>query len=283
VRTFSRARRWITRYDRRPWGFYVVVAAIYIFLFAPIALVIVNSFNKDTYRIHWKGFTFHWYYEAWSNPTVTQAAKTSVIIALVVTVLATAIGTASALALQRCGRFTRGLIQSTIYGRLIIPELVLAIALLILLNRLNIARGIYTIILGHVVFNTAYVTVVVSARLAARDPATEEAARDLGATRLRAFRRVTLPEIMPAVLASALLAFTFSLDDVVTSYFLSGSTNTLPLVILSLIRFEVSPVVNALGTSLLFVNSLCLGLFLIANWRRAAASQRRAEAPLTTA
>jgi spermidine/putrescine transport system permease protein len=88
---------------------------------------------------------------------------------------------------------------------------------------------------------------------------------------------------MPAILASALLAFTFSLDDVVTSYFLSGSTNTLPLVILSLIRFEVSPVVNALGTSLLFVNSLCLGLFLVVNWRRAAAAQRRADTPLSTA
>jgi spermidine/putrescine transport system permease protein len=246
-----------------------------VFLFAPIVSVVVNSFNKDTYRLHWRGFTLQWYSEAWNNPTVTAAAKTSLEIALIVTVLSTVIGTATSLALLRCGRFTRGVIQSTTYGRLIIPELVLAIALLILLTRLHITRGMWTIVIGHVVFNTAYVTVIVSARLAARDPSTEEAARDLGATRFRAFRRVTLPEIMPAILASALLSFTFSLDNVVTSFFLSGSTNTLPLVILSFIRFQVSPVVNALGTSLLVINVVCLSLFLAANWRRAAAVQRR--------
>jgi spermidine/putrescine transport system permease protein len=280
VRTRSGAREALTNPSRRPWFLGSVVAVIYVFLFAPIILVIVNSFNKDIYSIHWKGFTLHWYSEAWGNPTVVAAAKTSLIIAVIVTVIATAIGTASALALQRCGRLMRRLIQVTIYGRLVIPELVLAIALLIVLTRLNVPLGIPTIIVGHIVFDTAYVTLIVGARLAARDPATEEAARDLGATRFRAFRRVTLPEIMPAVVAAALLAFTFSLDDVVTSYFLSGSTNTLPLVILSFIRFNVSPVVNALGTSLLVVNSICLASFLAINWRRAAADSRRASALL---
>lgn len=278
--TLSPARRWLANPSRRPWGLGSIVALIYVFLFAPIILVIVNSFNKDIYSIHWKGFTLKWYSEAWGNPTVVAAAKTSLIIAVIVTVIATAIGTASALALQRCGRLMRRLIQVTIYGRLVIPELVLAIALLIVLTRLNAPLGVSTIILGHVVFDTAYVTLIVGARLAGRDPATEEAARDLGATRFRAFRRVTLPEIMPAVIAAALLAFTFSLDDVVTSYFLSGSTNTLPLVILSFIRFNVSPVVNALGTSLLVVNSICLAAFLALNWRRAASESRRASALL---
>ena len=276
----SRASRWLTGHDRRPWGFYLVIAAIYLFLFAPIVLVIINSFNSDTYSLHWKGFTLHWYQEAWGNPTVVSAAETSLVIAVIVTAAATVIGTAGALALQRCRRFTRTLIQMTIYGRLIIPELVLAIALLILLTRLGIPLGPDTIVIGHIVFDTAYVTLIVGARLAGRDSATEEAARDLGATRWRAFRRVTLPEIMPAVIAAALLAFTFSLDDVVTSYFLSGSTNTLPLVILSFIRFNVSPVVNALGTSLLVVNSICLGAFLTISWRRAASAQRRAAVPI---
>lgn len=280
MRASSRVRSWLAGYERRPWGFYAVASLIYVFLFAPILLVIVNSFNKDVYSISWKGFTLHWYSEAWSNPTVIAAAKTSLIIAVSVTVIATVIGTAGALALERSGRLTRGLIQLTIYGRLVIPELVLAIALLILLTRLNVTRGTLTIIIGHVVFDTAYVTVIVAARLAARDPSTEEAARDLGATRFRAFRRVTLPEILPAVAAAALLAFTFSLDDVVTSYFLSGSTNTLPLVILSFIRFNASPVVNALGTSLLVVNSICLSAFLAVNWRRAAMTRRRADAPV---
>jgi spermidine/putrescine transport system permease protein len=276
VRAWSQARRWLTRYDRRPWGLGAGVVLIYVFLFAPIVLVVVNSFNKDTFRIHWKGFTLHWYSEAWGNPTVVAAAKTSLIIAVIVTVTATVLGTAGALALERCGGRLRTFIQGTIYARLIIPELVLAIALLIVLSRLGITRGMVTIIIGHILFNTAYVTIIVSARLASRDRSTEEAARDLGATRFRAFRRVLLPEIMPAILASALLAFTFSLDDVVTSYFLSGSTNTLPLVILSFIRFQVSPVVNALGTSLLAVNSVCLVLFLLASRRRAAGSRQQA-------
>jgi spermidine/putrescine transport system permease protein len=278
--TPSPLRRWLTNPDRRPWGLGAIVVLIYVFLFAPIILVVVNSFNKDIYSLHWKGFTLHWYSQAWGNPTVVSAAETSLIIAVIVTVVATSIGTASALALERCGPVMRRLIKITIYGRLVIPELVLAIALLIVLTRLKFPLGTETIIIGHIVFDTAYVTLIVGARLAARDPATEEAARDLGATRFRAFRRVTLPEIMPAVIAAALLAFTFSLDDVVTSYFLSGSTNTLPLVILSFIRFNVSPVVNALGTSLLVVNSICLAAFLALNWRRATSESQRSSALL---
>ena len=253
---------------RRPWGLYAYALLAYTFLFAPIFVVALNSVNADRFRIHWEGFTTKWYRSAWSDPSTVSAARTSVIIAVIVAVLATVIGTATALYLRRSGRLTGPLVQGSTYARLVIPELMLAIALLILFSRLSVSRGLLTIVIGHVVINSAYVTVIVGARLAQRQGLTEEAARDLGATPFRAFRRVTLPEIMPAVLAGAILAFTFSLDNVVSSFFLSGSTNTLPLVILSLIRFEVSPAVNALGMSLTAVTAVAMVAFLLINRRR---------------
>ena len=264
---------------RRPWGLYLYALLAYAFLFAPMVLVVLNSVNKDEFRTHWGGFTLEWYRRAWSDPTIVDAAKNSLAIAAVVALLSTIIGTSTALSLQRSRSWMRAMISSTTYSRLIIPEILLALALLILFTRIGIVRGTVTIIIGHVVFNSAYITVVVSARLAARERHTEEAARDLGATAFRAFRRVTLPEIMPAIVAGAILAFTFSLDNIVTSFFLSGSTNTLPLVILSLIRFEVSPIVNALGTTLTLANALCMVIFLVVSWRRAAGGSRVAPGP----
>jgi spermidine/putrescine transport system permease protein len=254
--------------ERRPWGWYFFAAIAYGFLLAPLVVVVANSFNGNEFRTEWGGFTFEWYQEAWQNPTIVRAAEMSLVIAGVVTALSTIVGTATALALRRTTRrWIRAAVHGTVVARLVIPELLLALALLILLTRIGIARGALTIVVGHVVFNSAYVAVIVSARLAVREPFTDEAARDLGATAWRAFRRVMLPEIMPAVLAAALLSFTFSLDNIVLSFFLSGATNTLPLVILSLIRFEVSPVVNALGAALTILNLACMALFLIITWR----------------
>jgi spermidine/putrescine transport system permease protein len=257
------------RRGRRPWGLYAYALAVYVFLFAPIVVVVVNSFNSDRFRVDWGGFTLHWYEDAWTNPTILDAAWTSLMIAAIVAGVGTMLGTSAALALRRSRRWTRAAINGTTYARLIVPELVLALALLIVFTRIEIGRGLVTIIVGHVVFTTAYVTVIVSARLAMQEPFVEEAARDLGATPLRAFLRVTLPGLMPGIIAAGVLAFTFSLDNVVTSFFLAGSTNTLPVVILSLIRFEVSPIVNALGTTLTLVNCLCLVAFLLLNRRRA--------------
>jgi spermidine/putrescine transport system permease protein len=265
-------------WERRPWGLYAYVALVYLFLFAPIILVVTNSFNADVTLVHWKGFTLHWYRNAWSNPLVVQAAKNSLIIAGIVTLLSAVLGTFTALALARSTRWRRAAIDGTTYARIVIPEIVLSLSLLIFLTRVNIARGTSTIILGHLVFNSAYVAVIVSARLAARDPATEEAARDLGATPFRAFWRVTLPEIMPGIVTGSLLAFTFSLENVVTSFFLSGSVNTLPMVVLSLIRFSVTPAVNAIGVTLMGVTGLLMILFLFVNWRWSIGSQRRVKA-----
>ena len=252
---------------RRPWGLYVYAVLVYVFLFAPLVIVVVNSFNDNLFRTEWRGFTFRWYEEAWSSDLTVEAARNSLIIATIVALVSAVLGTATAFALQRSRRWTRTFFQGTTYARIVIPELVLAVALLIFMSRSGISRGFLGIAIGHVVFSSAYVTVIVSARLALRDPATEEAARDLGATAFRAMWRVTLPEIMPAVIAGSLLAFTFSLDNVVTSFFLQGAIPTLPLIIFGLIRFQVSPVVNALGTSLMAVTALSMVLFLIVSWR----------------
>lgn len=263
---------------RRPWGLYGYALLVYVFLFAPLVIVVVNSFNASPARTDWRGFTFQWYDDAWGDDLVVEAAKNSLLIALTVALVSAVLGTTGALALQRSRRWTRAFLQGTTYARIVIPELVLALALLIFMARSGIPRGFVGMVIGHVVFCSAYVAVIVTARLAARDPATEEAARDLGATAFRAMWRVTLPEIMPAVAAGALLAFTFSLDDVVTSYFLQGSTQTLPLVIFGLIRFQVSPIVNALGTTLMAVTAVSMVLFLLLSWRWTLGAERRARA-----
>ena len=260
---------------RRPWALYAYAALGYVYLLAPLVIVVVNSFNDNAFRTEWRGFTLRWYEEAWSSDLVLEATVNSLVIALVVALLSAVLGTSAALALERSRRWMRGFLQASTYARIVFPELVLAVALLIFLARSGIPRGYVGITLGHVVFSSAYVAVIVAARLAARDPATDEAARDLGATAFRALWRVTLPEIMPAIIAGSLLAFTFSLDNVVTSFFLQGSTPTLPLVIFGLIRFQVSPVVNALGTSLMAVTALTMVLYLGLSWRWTLGAVRR--------
>jgi ABC-type spermidine/putrescine transport system permease subunit II len=241
---------------------YIVVAAVFAFLFAPIALVLVNSFNSDPDLVHWGGFTTRWYGVARDDPLVVSAAWQSFKIACLSTAVACVLGTLGALGLRGSGRLLRTASDITTYGRLIMPELVLAIGLLLMFRALNVSLGVTTIVVGHVTLFTAYAVIIVSARLAGRDPSTEEAARDLGATALRTFWRVTLPEIAPAILASALLIFTFSMDNVVTSLFLSSGVNTLPLVLFSMIRLRVTPEVNAIATLVVLATALLLAVFL---------------------
>ena len=261
-------------YDRKPWVLYAVAFAIYAFLFVPIFVVLGNSFNADSSMVGWGGFTTSWYRTAWSDPIVRDAAKTSVEIALVVTVASAVLGTISAIALDRSRRWVRAVLSGSTYARIVVPELVLALALLVFLVKIGFPRGFWSIALGHTIFDSAYVTIIVAARLAARDRALDAAARDLYASPLRAFWRVTLPDILPAIVTGSLLAFTFSLDDVVTSYFLSGSTNTLPLVILSLVRVTVTPTVNAIGAVLMCATLVMMAAVLVVNWRWSAGSRR---------
>jgi spermidine/putrescine transport system permease protein len=253
---------------RRPWPLYAYAVLLYGFIFAPIIFLIVNSVNQDRYGETWTGFTTNWYLQAWTSPGVIEATRNSLLVAAASTAISLVLGTLAVLGRRQ--RWVAFAIDGSTLARLLIPEVVLALAVLVFLTSIGLQRGFATIVIGHTLFSTAYVSIIVAARLARTTPATWEAARDLGATAWRAFWRVRLWEIMPAIVASGLLVFVFSLDDVVTSYFLSGSTVTLPLYMYGLIRFEISPMVNALGTSIMLLTAVLMALAALANWRWAA-------------
>jgi spermidine/putrescine transport system permease protein len=233
--------------------------AVYAFLFAPIVLVIVFSFNASRLVAVWGGFSLKWYGAAWTNPAVLDALRTSVLVAAINAVLAVAFGTLAALGMQRVGRRTRMVFETMVYGTIVTPEIVIAIASLLFFVTINVDLGVPTIVIAHVVYNTSIVTLIVRARLAGMDRTLEEAAQDLGATPLRTLWRVTIPLLYPAILAGALLAFTFSFDDFVLTFFVAGAgSTTLPLLIFSMLRFGVSPVINAVATVMLAVTLTCI-------------------------
>jgi spermidine/putrescine transport system permease protein len=229
-------------------------AAVYLFLFIPIITVVVFSFNASRLVDVWSGFSLKWYGTAWTDPSILDALKTSLIVAIVNALLAIGFGTLAAIGLQRVGRRLRGVFETLVYGTIVTPEIIIAIASLLFFVTINIDLGIPTIVITHVVYNTSIVALIVRARLAGMDRTLEEAAQDLGATPLRTLWRVTIPLLYPAILAGGLLAFTFSFDDFVLTFFVSGATSTtLPLKIFSMLRFGVSPVINAVATVMLIV------------------------------
>lgn len=229
-------------------------AAVYAFLFIPIVTVVVFSFNASRLVDVWSGFSLKWYGTAWTDPSILDALKTSLIVGIVNALLAVCFGTLAAIGLQRVGRRLRGVFETLVYGTIVTPEIIIAIASLLFFVTINIDLGIPTIIVTHVVYNTSIVALIVRARLAGMDRTLEEAAQDLGATPIRTIWRITIPLLYPAILAGGLLAFTFSFDDFVLTFFVSGATSTtLPLKIFSMLRFGVSPVINAVATVMLIV------------------------------
>jgi len=234
-------------------------ALVYVFLFIPIVLVVIFSFNASRLVAVWSGFSLKWYGTAWTDPSILDALRTSLTVALINAVLATVFGTLAAIGLQRVGRRTRTAFELMVYGTIVTPEIVIAIASLLFFVTINVDLGIPTIVITHVVYNTSIVALIVRARLVGMDRTLDEAAADLGATPLQTLWRVTIPLLYPAILAGALLAFTFSFDDFVLTFFVSGaSSTTLPLRIFSMLRFGVSPVVNAIATVMLVVTLTCI-------------------------
>src|ERR1700716_4209305 len=212
-------------------------AAVYAFLFLPIVLVVVFSFNASRLVAVWTGFSFKWYGTAWTDPSILDALRVSLTVALINAVLATVFGTLAAIGMQRVGRRTRTAFELMVYGTIVTPEIVIAIASLLFFVTINVDLGIPTIVITHVVYNTSIVALIVRARLAGMDRTLEEAAQDLGATPIRTIWRITIPLLYPAILAGGLLAFTFSFDDFVLTFFVSGATSTtLPLKIFSMLR-----------------------------------------------
>lgn len=238
---------------------YAILAYAYIYL--PIILLVIFSFNSQKLNVRWEGFTLHWYGELFRDQDVLLATRNTLIVAFVSTLLSTIIGTLAALALQRYRFPGYTLSESILYIPVIIPEVVMGISLLVFFAMINFRLGLTTITLSHIAFNIPFVTLVVRARLHGFDKSIEEAAMDLGANWLITFWRVTLPTIMPGVLAGALLAFTLSLDDYVITYFTAGpGSTTLPLRVFSMVRFAVTPEVNALSALWILTVFIVLGM-----------------------
>ena len=222
---------------------------VYLFLYAPIMVLIFFSFNSTKNTQVWTGFSTQWYGELIRDGSVLNAFKLSLMVGLTATAIATVIGTLTALALSRHDFRGKTFADSAIYAATVMPEIVVGVSLLAFFVAATIPLGIVTIIIAHVAFCISFVTIVVRARLSGMDRSIEEAAQDLGASPVQTFLRVTLPLILPGVMAGALLAFTLSFDDFVITFFVAGvGSSTLPLQIYSMIKFGVSPVINALST-----------------------------------
>jgi ABC-type spermidine/putrescine transport system permease subunit II len=258
---------------RRTYGLTAFTGLVLMFLYAPIALVMVNAFNQDEFLTHWGGFTTHWVTDAINNPRVREDFRNSFTIAVLSAAISVAIAVPAALWARRASDRGKRALDATTYMRIVLPELVAALSLFILFRKLNISLGMVSVVIGHVVFNSAYATVIIQARAATIPRDLEEAAADLGASPRRVFRRVTLPMLMPAVVVAVLVAFTFSFDDVVTSSFLAGTgTETLPMLVFGLARFHVSAKVNAIGMSLFVVTLFLFSAVVLATSLRSGAS-----------
>jgi spermidine/putrescine transport system permease protein len=239
----------------------VHTALVYLFLWLPIAVLAVFSFNAGRQTAIWRGLTLDWYRRLLANDALLASVRNSLAAAALTTVIATALGTLAALALRRPGR---GGTLALLLLPMVIPEVVLGAALLTFFGAVGLRLSLATVVIAHVVFSIPYVALVVRARLAGLDPALEEAARDLGAGPVEAFRRVTLPLILPGIAASALLVFTLSIDDYVVTSFVAGvGATTLPLHVYSMLRVGVTPEVNAVSTLLL---AGTIGLIVAAQW-----------------
>ena len=227
------------------------------FLYVPIILLIIFSFNESRLVTVWGGFSTKWYAEVFSNEGFMDAAWVTFRVALLSASIATILGTMAAIVLIRAGRFPgKTLFSGMVYAPLVMPEVITGLSLLLLFVSLDFDRGFWTITLAHVTFSMCYSAVVVSSRLVTFDMALEEAAMDLGASRLGTFFQVTLPVILPSVVSAWLLSFTLSLDDLVIASFASGpGATTLPMKIYSQVRLGVTPEINALSTILVVLVS----------------------------
>ncbi|HEV2559839.1 MAG TPA: ABC transporter permease [Microvirga sp.] len=248
------------------------------FLYLPILLLVVYSFNDSRLVTVWGGFSTRWYGALIQNEPLMEAAWITVRIAFVSAALATVLGTLAALALTRYGRFPgRRLFTGMVYAPMVMPEVITGLALLLFFVAVNLDRGFWTVSLAHTTLTLCFVTVVVQARLVSFDRSLEEAAMDLGAPPLRTFLFVTLPLIAPSVIAGFLLAFTLSLDDLVLASFNTGpGATTLPIRIYSQVRLGLSPEVNAASTILVGIVAFGVVTATILSKRSVLRSRRNA-------
>ncbi|MBI5752831.1 MAG: ABC transporter permease [Hydrogenophilales bacterium] len=237
---------------------WLAALAVYSFLYLPLLIVILHSFNASKLGTQWTGFTLHWYQVLLQDDEMLRAAYHSLLIAAVASAVSTVLGTLAGLALHR---YKLRLLPFLIVAPLAIPELLSGVSLLIFFVLINFTLGLASIMLAHIAFCISFVAIVVRSRLAGMDPALVEAARDLGATPWQSFRYITLPLIAPGIVAGALLAFTLSIDDFVITFFTAGvDASTLPLRIYTMIKITVTPEVNAISTILVLLTLAILAI-----------------------
>lgn len=241
--------------NRLSWFNITSLTLGFAFLYLPMVILIIFSFNESKLVTVWAGFSTKWYGELLQNEAFLDAAWVTIKVAVLSSTIATVLGTMAAYVLVRGGRFMgRTLFSGMIYAPLVMPEVITGLSLLLLFIGIGLDRGVMTIVLAHTTFSMCYVSVVVSSRLVTFDRSLEEAALDLGCSGFEAFRLVTLPIIAPAVISGWLLAFTLSLDDLVIASFTAGpSATTLPIKIFSAVRLGVSPEINALSTIMIAI------------------------------
>jgi spermidine/putrescine transport system permease protein len=247
----------------------ILACGVYLFLYAPLLVLMAFSLTPSEYSVHWEGLTLKWYQAVWDNTHIQEALWVSLLVTVPAVVIATAIGTVTALVLYR-GHFRgKALFQGVLYIPLVMPSLVIGISLLLFFVAVNLELGVLTIVFAHISFCLPLTTLVILARMQRLDRSLEEAAMDLGADEWTTLRKVTLPLLRPGIVAAALLAFPWSFNDFVITFFVAGvGSSTLPLRIYAMIRLGVSPMVNALGTLIVVVPIVLLLIGLLLTQRK---------------
>jgi spermidine/putrescine transport system permease protein len=247
----------------KQWFFNGYAGLFYTFLYAPIILLVVYSFNESRFPTYWTGFSLEWYQKLFNNYMIGSALKNTLIVSITSTIIATIIGTMVSVAIERYRFRTKPAVNALLFMPVIIPDIAMAIMLLVFFVLINMKLGLTTIIISHVAFNISFVAIIVRARMASLGTTLEEAASDLYANEWQAFWRVTFPLLIPGILGGALFAFTLSLDDYVITNFVSGpGSTTLPIRIIGMTRKNITPEINAVSTMMLLASMLLVPLSL---------------------
>ena len=247
--------------NKVPSSFLVAGLGVMAFLYIPVCILVILSFNASNLSVVWKGFSFRWYEVLLGDWSILEATFNSLLIACLTTMISLPLGIGTALVLEKSRRRFIPWVNTFMVLPLVIPEILLGVALLMVFVVFRIQLGFFTIVVGHMVFNLPLTVFIIRARLQKFNPTWEDAARDLGAKSWDVLTRITLPHLRPAIWGAGLLSFTVSLDDFVVTFFVAGpGTTTLPLKIFSMIKTGITPEINALSTVLVFISMVCVAL-----------------------
>ena len=253
---------------------------VFIFIYAPIFVLIAYSFNESKSRAHWTGFSLKWYERLFQDDDIIKALLASLLVAVIASVCATLLGTAAAVGISNMRKLPRSVMINVTYLPVINPEIVMGVSLMLLFlffeNTFGLMRGMFTVLVAHITFSLPYVILNVLPKLRQMDQNLFEAAQDLGCTPMQAFRKVVIPEIMPGIFSGFLMAFTFSLDDFIVTLFVSGPKfSTLPLAIYSMTRRKVSPSINALSTIIFVIVLTILIIYNVVDAKQQKKNERK--------